>query len=216
MAALTSDENIVIDSYRKCYSLLICQNPTEDCFFLKCKSCPGNQKFIDHLLTIFEKNQIENITVKQWKTDSSDKTTLDTLLYDYDDFASELADKFDKLLGHAYIAEQQSKFSREIELTLKEEEFKVVSDFAENLSYVVQNAIQGFHWNNDQATIYNVVMYYRQNGKVHHRSLVIVSDNRKHDATAVHTFNKIVIEYLRQEFSSVKKIIYFSDGAPQQ
>ena len=33
--------------------------------------------------------------------------------------------------------------------------------FAENYAFVVQNAAQSFHSNNDQATIFTVVIYYK-------------------------------------------------------
>ena len=92
----------------------------------------------------------------------------------------------------------------------------MIVDFAENYAFTVQEAIPGFHWNNDQATVYNIVIYYKENTDVKHRSLVIISDCLTHDSIAVYTFHKILIEYLKSEFLLVKKVLYFSDGAPQQ
>ena len=80
----------------------------------------------------------------------------------------------------------------------------------------MQDAIPGFHWNNDQATVYNIVIYYKSDTDPKHCSLVIISDCLTHDSTAVYTFHKILIEFLKSKFEVVKKIFYFSDGAPQQ
>ena len=43
--------------------------------------------------------------------------------------------------------------------------------FAENYAFVVQNAAQSFHWNNDQATIFTVLIYYKKDNILKHRRL---------------------------------------------
>ena len=99
---------------------------------------------------------------------------------------------------------------------LKDGQFQVIVDFAKNYSFTVQDAIPGFNWNNDQATVYNIIIYYKDNTDVKYCSLVIISDCLSHDTIAVYSFHKILIDYLRSKFTSVNKILYFSDGAPQQ
>ncbi|XP_018374535.1 PREDICTED: uncharacterized protein LOC108768312, partial [Trachymyrmex cornetzi] len=59
-------------------------------------------------------------------------------------------------------------------------------------------------------------MYYKQNSELKHRSLVIISDGNNHDAIAVHVYLKIINDFLKESFSNATKIVYFSDGAPQQ
>ena len=34
--------------------------------------------------------------------------------------------------------------------------------FAENLSYIVQDLVQGFHWTNSQATLHPFVLYFKR------------------------------------------------------
>lgn len=99
---------------------------------------------------------------------------------------------------------------------LTEGQVTVQVDFAENYAFLVQNAAPGFHWNNDQATIYNVVINYKNENKILHKNLIIVSDCLKHDAVSVYTFTKIIICFLKEQFPELKKIDYISDGAPQQ
>ena len=143
-------------------------------------------------------------------------TTLKTFEKSTCEFIEFLCQKLCDLLPHAYIASQQSLFSKEIKGNLKDGEYQVIVDYAENYSLTVQDAAPGFHWNNDQATVYNIVIYHKEDSTVKHCSLVIISDCLTHDAIAVYMFHKILISFLRTKFSSVKKIMYFSDGAPQQ
>lgn len=90
---------------------------------------------------------------------------------------------------------------------MKPGELLVIQDFAENYAFVVQNAAQAFHWNNNQATIYPVVVYYRDEDKgvLKNLNYVITSDNSSHDAVAVHTFMKIIIDDLKKTIHTNRK-----------
>ena len=61
-------------------------------------------------------------------------------------------------------------------------------DFAEN-------STQSFHWNNNEATVFTVVAYFKQIDKLKHVSIAVISDNLNHDTTAVYEYQKIVIFY---------------------
>lgn len=201
-----------MSSYKDFLNYIICENPTENCFFLECQLCPG----IDHLKNLLRTILLERKDIKfsQWVT--SPKTTLEKMIMTSDDFINYFSKKLLILLPHAYIAEQQAQFSRTLKENLKEGEFLVDVDFAENYEFTIQDAAPGFHWNNDAVTIYNIVIYYKKRNVVNHRSLVIVSDCMSHDAVAVYTYHQHLISFLNDEFSVVNKIYYFSDGAPQR
>ncbi|KMQ88333.1 hypothetical protein RF55_12203 [Lasius niger] len=115
-------------------------------------------------------------------------------------------------LLHAFISKKQEDFMKNVKMSLKEGEFLVICDFAENYAFVVQDAAPGFHWNNSQATVYPVVICFKDS----HKSLAIVSDNTIHDAIAVHIYTRIVVNYIKSISDNVRKIYYFSDEAPQQ
>lgn len=76
----------------------------------------------------------------------------------------------------------------------------VICDFAENYAFVVQDAVQGFHWNNNQATIHPFVIYYKTEEKVKTKSFVIISEHLKHGTIDVYLFQKCLIEYLKVNF----------------
>ena len=110
----------------------------------------------------------------------------------------------------------QSKFLQETKNALVEGEFLVVGDFAENYAFVVQDASQSFHWNNSQATLHPFVIYYREGGNLANCSFVAISECNTHDVVAVHLFQTHLIEFMKKRFTTLNRIIYFSDGCAAQ
>lgn len=200
--------------YDDCLSRIICESPSSDCYFDKCGNCPGTEALTDILSDIFDQNNIETITYKFWM--STPRCSLETRLKSSDEFIEQFCADIKVLLPHAYIAKQQANFLKSLKQNLKDNEFLIVCDFAENYAFVIQNAASGFHWNNNTATIFPVVIYFKDGEEVSHRSLVIISDCNNHDAVAVHVFLKIVTNFVKNISANAEKIYYFSDGAPQQ
>lgn len=99
--------------------------------------------------------------------------------------------------------------------SLKEGEVVIICDFAENYSFVLQDAVQSHHWNNDQATIHPFVIYYMESATLKNLSFVVISEVLKHDTVAVQIFISKLITYLKQQIS-IKKVIFMSDGAASQ
>ena len=90
-------------------------------------------------------------------------------------------------------------------------------DFAENYSYVVQDETQSFHWENKQATLHPFVAYQSKgDGTLEHRNICVVSECREHSTVTVFAFLKVVINYLKKEFPTVKQVHYFTDGCAGQ
>jgi len=93
----------------------------------------------------------------------------------------------------------------------------VLLDFAENYSFLIQDAVQGHHWDNSQATLHPFAVYHRDNeGCLKCLSFCVISDCLKHDTTAVHAFISMLLSHIKQVLPGISKIIYFSDGAASQ
>lgn len=132
-----------------------------------------------------------------------------------DEFADDLCKQLEKLKTHDFISKQQSRFVKDLKETLLPDEFMMSCDFAENYALVAQNSTPSFHWNNNQATIFTVVFYYKIDNEIRHKSIAIISDNLTHDTAAVYSYQKIIINYLKKNYN-VKKVYYITDGAGQQ
>lgn len=131
-----------------------------------------------------------------------------------EDFVDHFCSKLKVLKSHDFIQKQQSNYVKQKKDELKPGEFLIECDFSENYAFIVQEAAQAFHYNNNQATLYTAICYYREEKELLHDNFIIISDCTAHDANAVHICNTKIIEHL-QKRHKVKKIIYVSDGAKQ-
>ena len=65
----------------------------------------------------------------------------------------------------------------------------VICDFSENYAFIIQNSVQGIHWNNDQVTIHPFSIYYKDDdNELKLKSFVSMSECLRHDTIAVHLF----------------------------
>ncbi|KAI4473734.1 hypothetical protein M0804_015206 [Polistes exclamans] len=125
------------------------------------------------LLTEMDNNGIDEVSYKQWV--STPKVTLETTIKSTLDFVDDFCEKLVALLPHNFIAKEQAAYLRALKEFITENEFIVIVDFAENYAFVVQDAAQEFHWNNDQATVYTVVIYYKVDNQLTHQISVVYS-----------------------------------------
>ncbi len=220
LSEMTAPEGInfpTLATYHHCLANILCNPPRPICFLGECTSCPGLSKLRDDLTTLLDKNLIDNITFKQWV--SVDRSTLETYTKPVDEFVDMFIEKLELLRPHSFIAAQQASFYSDCKLGLAPREILAIADFSENYSFVLQDAAQGFHWNNSQATLHPFVAYYKNRSELCHLSYVIVSESLHHDTIAVYLYQRHFIAFL-QEFLPARlqprKIIYFSDGAASQ
>ena len=90
----------------------------------------------------------------------------------------------------------------------------VLMEFAENYSFVMQDTVQRFHWNNTQAALNPFEVYYfNRDCNIQCRSYCIISGRLKHDVNAIYSLIKSVITDLTELVPSLNRCIYFSDGA---
>ena len=94
----------------------------------------------------------------------------------------------------------------------------ILLDFAENYSFIAQDPVEGYHWNNSQATLHPFVVYYRdeEDQKLKVINYCVLSDCLQHNASSVHFFQYVVLQNLKESFPNLNCCIYFSDGAPNQ
>ena len=209
---LTKDTRIFLENYHDCIREIVCDNAVSDCYLGECLDCPNMRKLRKHLLECFNSKNISEIKYESWF--QSDRSTIGSKTVNIYEFMNVLGDKLIKLKTHDYFAREQFIFVEELKKSLQKGEFLISCDFAENYAFVIQNSTQSFHWNNNQASIFTVVIYYRENDDLKHLSMAIISENLNHDTISVYEYQKIIISYLKSHFT-VSKIYYITDGAGQ-
>lgn len=193
LAKCTEDEENPLTDYSSCLHVISCKEKSIDYFFNECSDCNSLfNSFSNYLETIFENSMIDDISYKRWL--STDRTTLETISKPVNEFIEDFCQNLKVLKRHDYIAKQQSAFCSEKKNSLCEGEVMILADFAENYCFLLQDAAQGFHWNNSQATLHPFVCYFKGNDELKHLNFVVVSDCLHHDTVAVHLFLKKVIE----------------------
>ena len=108
------------------------------------------------------------------------------------------------------------KLFKRMQRNLEENEVIILGDFAENYSFVVQDQVQGFHWDSLQCTLHPVLVYYKDGDALRSLSYCIISDDNKHDVGIVYQVQKEIITDLKLRFSCLSHVTYFSDGCAGQ
>ena len=129
-----------------------------------------------------------------------------------DDFVNDFIHMVKKYQVHVFITKKQSSAFKNAMEHLKEDTLLVICDFAENYSFVVQDEVQSFHWNNGMVTLHPFVGYYLKDEVLHHVNFVCVSECNIHDTVMVHLFIKRFLAFVFESVPSIKKVMYFSDG----
>lgn len=208
--------DLAVKTTREAVALTMCDPPTVSCHFGECAACPGEVTLKAKLEQALDDSSVDTITYKQWL--STDRTSLETMQCPTDEFVEVFCKKIMQLRTHDFIAAQQAEFMKMKKAGLAPGEVVVIGDFAENYSFVLQDAAQGFHWNNSQASLHPFVCYYRPDAdsELKHLSYVAISDSLTHDTVAVHLFQTRLMHHLKATIGNVSKIFYFSDGAASQ
>ena len=214
LCGLEHSDGTSIESYQHCIAHAMCNPPMPGCYFGDCDQCPGDSSVQILLHGILDDNMIDAVTFKQWV--SVDRSTLESFTKT-DEFVEYLCNKLADLIPHSFFATQQSSYFAACKSNLKEGEVVVQADFSENYAFILQDAAQGFHWNNSQATIHPFVAYFTHHKEERHISFVVISDCLQYDTVAVYLFQRKLIEFLKLALPfMLKKIVYFSDGAASQ
>ncbi len=210
-------------SYQDLISQIICANPSTSCYLNECTTCPGTDNFREELSAEFLENNIDEITFKQWQ--KVDRCTMETITVSSLAFTDKLGEQLHDIVPHSFIAKQQADYLKYRKSNAATDECLVICDFSENYSFVVQDAVQGFHWSNAQCTIHPFAVYYK-NGESSHTmkndssleftSLIALSESTKHNHVAVRLFITGLVNFIKEKLRHIKKICFFSDGSGAQ
>ena len=169
---LTLESNHPIATYHDAIKTIICEKPGPKCFLNECSLCSGTDSLQSHLLSVFENHCIDRVEYQIWH--QTDRSTLRNEFVDVEDFVEEFCGRILKLKSHSFIAKEQSHFLKNLKENLQESEFLVLCDFAENYAFIAQNSAQAFHWNNNQATIFTIGIYYQRQNDLKFKGVAIL------------------------------------------
>ena len=188
----------------------VCNLDEEECMMRRCKSCPGIEGVVNYPRNLPALDGKVEIRYKTWVT--VDRCNLEDKVETVEEFLDSFSSAVVKLLRHHFVSKKQAIFYKKTKNNLELDEGLLVMDFSENYSFIVQDAAQGYHWENSQCTLHPFVFYFKmQDSTIGHESFCFISDSTKHSTAMVYTFLKKLIPHLKQAHDQIRKIIYFSD-----
>ena len=143
--------------HRDLMEMCVCDLQSKDCMLHHCDQCP-NILVLKNFLTGKLRENYDQDDAKKWQT--MDRSNLEKVDLDFYDFLDQICDQIRNLTVRHFIAESQNMYFKCAKDNLSEGECVTVLNFAENYSFIVQDAVQGFHWNSSQATIHPFVVCY--------------------------------------------------------
>jgi len=207
---LTAGSDLPLKTVQDCVTQLQCNPPTVGCCLGEFELCEKEEELRLRIETLYDETCMDEIAFKRWT--HTDRSNLETVVKKIDDFLSEFFQCIKLYQHHAFITRAQSTFYSDTKQDMKEGEVLVVCDFAENYSFVVQDEIQSFYWNNEMATVHPFVAYFKTGTIINHVNFVVISECNTHDTVAVHLYIKLFLKFLKNLLPLTKKIIYFSGG----
>lgn len=199
LESLTKNTELPLKNYHDCIKAIVCSNAHDKCHLGDCLDCPNMSILREHLLEYFNKSNIFEIQYESWF--QTDRCTIASKTVNVHEFMDILGEKFIKFKSHDFFVKKQSLFVNDLKKNLQEGEFLVCCDFAENYAFVIQNFTQLFHCNNNQASVFTVVVYYKEDNKLKHVSMAVISDNLNYDTVSVYEYQKLIISDLKSYFT---------------
>jgi len=74
-----------------------------------------------------------------------------------------------------------------------------LEDFADNYSFITQDATHGFHWDASQATLHPFVSYLRpsKNSELKHITCTVISDMTSYNNETVYAFQQCKVQEIK-------------------
>ena len=98
-------------SYKDLMSMIVCSTENKMCMVHRCANCPVKEVLQNFLTEKLADESLDNIIYTQWQ--STDQSTLKTLVSSLSSFVDHLTEAVDKLTSHSYIGKCQAKYLSE-------------------------------------------------------------------------------------------------------
>lgn len=221
MKSLTMiDENSSTDVIKS----LCCNEVSEACLERTCDECISKEVKLNEEIdltspVIYEQWNTERVQVKVKGEDKMCTKTVKKLIQSsktelYRAFVSDTP----KFMQHTANVRHQQDFITLTKQNLKNDELMIHMDFSENYACKYHNEIQSAHFGGlkPQVTIHTSVLYVRKDDEIKSHSCATISENTRHDPSAIAAHLKPVIEFAKEHVSFLKNVHIVSDGPTTQ
>ena len=211
--------------HREVMEMMVCSRSSKECMIHRCPNCPDtgvleqylNQQLKSENEEANQDSEEEEVHIQFQQWTNVDHSELVSHIRPVSEFISLLIEKLQALTTHSFIATSQAKYLKKVKEELRVDKVIVLGDFAENYKFIIQDEIQGFHWDKQSCTLHPIVTYHIKDNKLTERCLCFISDDLNHDTGFVHEVMKRSADFIKEEICpEVSKMYYFSDGCAGQ
>lgn len=190
---------------------LLCEAATKNCGMGLCDLCPIEEQ-VNCLLTGLDDD--DEISFYQWV--STDRTDLLKITERTTDFCDRIRRYIPKISLHCYLNRQQHGYLK----TKLPTEKSIIAyvDFGQNFTFLIQDAVQSYHWSPPQGTIHPNALRYCQkdDNVVSEITYVTISDCLEHNATTFYCFHREVMTEMKKLVDGLDEVYLVSDGSAAQ
>ena len=182
---------------------IFCSLDSRECMLHYCSNCLERSNLSSYLESLFAVDEMEAddvVNYKQWCHNG--QLMLQSISSTVSEFINQVSEAADTATGHYFTCKSQLQYLRLLKESLPITSAIILLDFAENYSFVCQDAIQEFYWNIEQATLHPFAVYYRLSTDEELRclSICIISEEREHLASTVYCFINSVYVFINSNF----------------
>ena len=195
--------------YSDLLNYFVCDASKKDCMLRTCEGCRETTGLPDELVDRFRN---DGEVTFQWWSDG----TLSEVRKPPAEFIDLCNSTIEKFLPHSFVARHQFLHFETTKDNLDRDEVLILSDFAQNYSFITQNEVQSAYWKTkEQSSLIPFVVFYRAENtdQILHRSIMVVTSDLKHDSALWACAREVVIASIRRSHPNVRKVHYFTDGA---
>ena len=131
-------------------------------------------------------------------------------------FIAFFATEMNHFRPHCHYIEEIYDNIKKLKEDLAENECIVQMDYAENFGIRFYNEITEVYYNNQQITIFPMVVYTKEQGKLCHRSYVGITDDTNHTAPTSFSFISCLVTRIRVTNPSIETIHFITDSPTSQ
>ena len=127
-----------------------------------------------------------------------------------------LKNKLEQFPRHRFNVQQTAKTYDNLVANLNEHTILKIHNFSETYMCLLPEEIQSLHWNQEQATVYPIVVLRKVGEEAREDHLIFISEDRKHDVPFVELCNDMLHKHYQDEGLSITNDIEYNDGCASQ
>ena len=171
---------------------------------------------IDELLMGLQDDQIQFDEWARVEVDGTKKTKIVQVSLTRADFISRFKKDMVQFRQHIILIKNQFEALTMCKNMLPSNECIVQMDFAENYSCIPLEEVQSAYWCQQGVTIHPIVVYFRDDGALSHKSFACVSDEKGHNSSTVLAIISQLVPRLKELVPGLTKVHYWTDSPTSQ